>query len=390
MSDNQQRAAAEVERATDQISRLSITDQNNANPHEKGLKEAIRNFEEAAVAFSEHGQRIIELLADDNLFLKEDTETVYAVHTMAPKLHSFAQSLRDSVVQVVAKYVTSLGDVRNRDVDELLKYLEKPIKSIASRVIGESKDENSLWKIAEECHNQAAGPAGELSPDDYLDSLGGDNDKSLLDHHALLRERLLEGRKKAAREDWIRFWTRSSNRCPRGPTMFQPLHEFHRFPMERPPKVIPRYLFRAFCADTKGVNNDDIIASWSIRHDISDHHKKDLLSLNREDASAILHGHLESFRSNEKDNLVSWSSSLMFLVQYENWEFCNWSYAPQDRIYIHAVDTTKFPHGQFVRDKWLLRQFRDTQAAKEADRTIPCTSNAGLMIFLDIPAAGSQ
>lgn len=81
----------------------------------------------------------------------------------------------------------------------------------------------------------------------------------------------------------------------------------------------------------------------------------------------MLHYHLSKglFGSLVTDNLVSWSSSLMFVIQYANWRLCNTWHNPQDDIRISAVDTAKFPRGQFARDMWLLKAFRNAQFRPE-------------------------
>jgi hypothetical protein len=86
-----------------------------------------------------------------------------------------------------------------------------------------------------------------------------------------------------------------------------------------------------------------------------------------QEASEMLHQHLGKglFSSEVTDNLVSWSSSLIFVIQYANWRFCNPRFGQPDDIHICAMDTTKFPRGQFARDIRLLKSLEDAEFTDE-------------------------
>jgi hypothetical protein len=88
--------------------------------------------------------------------------------------------------------------------------------------------------------------------------------------------------------------------------------------------------------------------------------KTDLLSLEPEEASRRLYAHLikRCSEGDGSDNLMSWSSSLLFVIQYAIWRSSRINCSPAD-IKICAVDTTKFSRGQFARDMWLIYMYRD-------------------------------
>ncbi|KAB5515046.1 hypothetical protein GE09DRAFT_587861 [Coniochaeta sp. 2T2.1] len=97
----------------------------------------------------------------------------------------------------------------------------------------------------------------------------------------------------------------------------------------------------------------------------------DLLSMTDKEAAGMLHTHLTkpSFEGEgASDNLMSWSSSLLFVIQYALWR-CHHSGCAQDEVKICAVDTRKFPRGQFARDMSLLRVYRQTSALDEQQRS---------------------
>lgn len=78
------------------------------------------------------------------------------------------------------------------------------------------------------------------------------------------------------------------------------------------------------------------------------------------EASRRLYAHLikRCFEGDGSDNPMSWSSSLLFVIQYAIWRSSKSNCSPAD-IKICAVDTTKFSRGQFARDMWLVYMYRD-------------------------------
>jgi hypothetical protein len=54
---------------------------------------------------------------------------------------------------------------------------------------------------------------------------------------------------------------------------------------------------------------------------------------------------------------MSCTSSLLFAIQYAIWRRHNFGCDSAD-IKICVVDTRRFPHGQFVHDRWLLQAYR--------------------------------
>ncbi|KAG5811715.1 hypothetical protein H9Q74_013479 [Fusarium xylarioides] len=173
------------------------------------------------------------------------------------------------------------------------------------------------------------------------------------------------------KEDWIRFWIRSLCNCPGGPTLFQP-HQYSvsEESVTKPPKRMPLYLFRTYDKYSMGLNTDKVIASLLSQRDEASRHKVDILSMDRQEASEMLHHHLNKgrFSTFETRNIVSWSSSLMFVIQYANYRFCNPGFGPPGEIHICALDTSKFPRGQFARDKWLLNWFSSARFSDEEMR----------------------
>lgn len=85
----------------------------------------------------------------------------------------------------------------------------------------------------------------------------------------------------------------------------------------------------------------------------------------------MLYSHLTKscFRGKDTDNLISWSSSLLFVIQYAIWRCHNSHHGDPAKVEICMVDTRKFPHGQFVRDMSLLRAYREAPEVDEKMRS---------------------
>jgi hypothetical protein len=84
----------------------------------------------------------------------------------------------------------------------------------------------------------------------------------------------------------------------------------------------------------------------------------------------MLFNHLNKscFGGEYADNLMSWSSSLLFVIQYAIWR-CHKRRCDHAEVEICMIDTRKFPRGQFARDKSLLRAYREASELDEKMRS---------------------
>jgi hypothetical protein len=236
-----------------------------------------------------------------------------------------------------------------------------------------------LWKVAEECYKQATGPSGTLDADDYFIPLEEaqlewpydpdfeseeyyeHEDRINLDEdYATAFQAQTERRDQARteeRQSWPDFWARVLSNSPDGPTLFYPpasrKNQSLRF------DAIPQYLFRTFDADSSGKNDENVIASTASVFGPHERSRIDLLALHEDKAAHLLHKHLTKgcFSGECSDNLMSWTSSLLFAIQYAVWRLqCRGRHSSD--IKICAVDTGRFPRGQFARDTWLLEAYK--------------------------------
>lgn len=170
-------------------------------------------------------------------------------------------------------------------------------------------------------------------------------------------ERRLEARR-IGRESWQEFWLRVLNNSPTGPTLFCPPAGFrlHFLGFD----TVPHYLFRTFDEASSGKNDENMIASI-VRSGSHIRGKTDILTLGRGEATSLLCEHLTKrcFSGAEDDNFMSWTSFLLFAIQYAIWRLRNHRCQPSD-IKICAANANKFPLGQYARDISLLEVYHAT------------------------------
>ena len=127
---------------------------------------------------------------------------------------------------------------------------------------------------------------------------------------------------------------------------------------------IPRYLFRLYGPTTAGTTTEREVTSpaWTLRNPSAQHQKQDLFQQDPPHAGGRLYNHLKWEPSHEATcNLMSWTSSLLFAIQYGLYRRGQRNGYPscdlQD-LYILVVDTKEFPAGTFIRDMELINNFR--------------------------------
>ncbi|RFN49475.1 hypothetical protein FIE12Z_6264 [Fusarium flagelliforme] len=348
------------------VDELDIADSSNGSQQPQTLIAAVDELDQTVDHLLQQATNIKTLLFSNGDLANGDTATVSRVYRQSYNIGRLALWLNDAVVESIVTHITSLDDRRYGDTSKLLKHFDDSIKMIARRFLSQGKgnDTDTLWRIVEDCCIQAV-PSGKLDPEDYFSE----------DIEA--RTQLNDDSKKEAKEDWTRFWAQCLNRCPCGPTLFIPPKHCH--PFQPPPPLAddpPRYLFRAYDSGSLGSNGEEIFTSRGHENFGSVHSKQDLLTMDRQDASTMLHRHLNGpYRSIEADNLVSWSSSLLSVIQYANYR-C-WKYAGQDssNVFICAVDTTEFPKGQFASGKWLRGRYTSTKLDEKERSFLEMRSN---------------
>lgn len=307
-------------------------------------------------------------------------------------LDEAASTLRNAAELSVIAHLVSFGghggaDVRDGSLlQRMLSHFDKEIRSIVRGVLNSSSNGNCVpWKIAEECYNQSASYSGALHPSNYFlerdeaclewpydpdfeaEEYYEHEERLAIDegYARAMGERMKREREKREREEqsWVSFWVLVLHRCPNGPTLFYPPASYEVKLRMLATTDIPQYLFRTFDSRSSGRNDDSVVALMaSVGGSLGDR-RIDLLSLSAHRATNMIHTHLTKpcLNGEDSDNLMSWTSSLLFAIQYAIWRRHEFGCDAAD-IKICAVDTRKFPQGQFAPDMWLLQAYRDIAA----------------------------
>ncbi|PSN60056.1 hypothetical protein BS50DRAFT_604914 [Corynespora cassiicola Philippines] len=312
--------------------------------------------------------------------------------TITSNIRTTIDALNEAIETSVITNLKSLGNQSSTVVPKILSHFDEQIKDIVREVLNKTSNSGEvLWKVAEECYKQVTSSSGVLHADDYFvpleeASLGWPYDhdyerEEYYEHESRLEvnelyaaafqkkiERKLEADRKS-RQSWTDFWTgfwvRVLNSSPGGPTLFYPPASCYAQSLNF--DAVPKYLFRTFDSASSGINDKSVIASTASKFGSQGKSLTDILTLERDSATDLLHTHLKKscFEGYWADNLMSWTSSLLFAIQYAVWRAerpGNHSHSTSD-IKICVVDTEKFPRGQFMQDLYLLKTYHAT--AKE-------------------------
>jgi hypothetical protein len=327
-------------------------------------------------------QQAHDINEDGNTRLSRRIAAIGLVLKRSAEITRTAHVLEDSAVSCIKSRLMSHPDAQG--VRKLLLHFESELERVIKKSYEDAEwGQASMVEILQACHIEAS--SGSLRVEDYFDSLYEaacespyDPDlesEAYYDHE----NRLLvdegyaeaEGMRKTRRQEeqmknemgthraWIGFWVRLLHLCQGGPTLFWP---YPRVDGSEDLPNVPRYLFRTFDIDSSGKSDKDVVASSASMH-LGELSRKDLLSFELDSRAAKLGAHLSKTcfgTADCSDNLMSWSSSMLFVLQYAIWRWSKGRLHPAD-IYICALDTTKFPRGQFARDTWLLQQCRRDQ-----------------------------
>ncbi|KAK4124713.1 hypothetical protein N657DRAFT_330558 [Parathielavia appendiculata] len=124
---------------------------------------------------------------------------------------------------------------------------------------------------------------------------------------------------------------------------------------------IPTYLFRVHGPSTVGTTTTRQVSSPACDHGLN---KKDLFQLQPWEAARCLEDHFWwNKRHDEKGdcNFMSWSSSLLFVLQYGLYRQSKDRREGRDtclsQVYLLVLDTRKFPKGTFIKDLDAIEAF---------------------------------
>ncbi|KAH6952519.1 hypothetical protein BKA56DRAFT_648580 [Ilyonectria sp. MPI-CAGE-AT-0026] len=346
---------------------LNISD--HTSETQSALAEKIDNLIQAAKTAVLQAQQAKTLVEGTKTISSDAIIEICGLRSKANGLEEAANALGGATERSIIEHVISLGDQRETIINSLISHFDKRIMTMTRDILDNSDNGACvLWRIAEKCYMEAIRTSGKLHSDDYFIPLEETYLESPFDpgfESEEYYEPKIEQRKRRERERWIDFWVRVLSNCPGGPTLFYP--PAAATSLKWPFQGIPRYLFRVFDSESSGRNDDTVVASTMSVCKSPGRKNMDLLSLQPREASKMLYSHSNKpcFGGVPSDNLMSWSSWLIFVIQYAIWRSHNVTFWDHPDVRICVVDTSKFPPGQFARDMWLLRAYRNTARLRD-------------------------
>lgn len=326
-------------------------------------------------------RRVQTTIGDTGDSLNRHVAEINSLRRKATEIVAITQSVNDATEDYTIARIFSLAS-GDHTINDLLLHFKPKLKKIVKTVLeATTTDRDALLGILETCYTESLSQQGVLysenyfipqeeaafcspfDPDfeseEYYEHVNRlEVDQGYAKAHSIHQQQRSERNseyKRNTNRAWIGFWMRLLNSCIGGPTLFWPLANSDR---EKSLAESPRYLFRTFDSESSGRSDEDVVASLASLHMGPDVSRKDFVTMEREEASKKLFAHLskDCFGGGSySDNLMSWSSSLLFVIQYAIWRCYKRGCSPAD-IKICAVDTSKFPHGQFARDMWLIEK----------------------------------
>ncbi|KUI57422.1 hypothetical protein VP1G_04694 [Cytospora mali] len=121
---------------------------------------------------------------------------------------------------------------------------------------------------------------------------------------------------------------------------------------------VPRYLFRLYSPNTVGTTCTSYLTPPSA-NSLEPNHSKDVFSLPPDAAAWNINHHLRWWPDHEDTcNFMSWSSSLLFLLQYALFRHTSQRDSSGfQNIHLMIIDTRKFPPRTFVKDMEIISIF---------------------------------
>ncbi|OJJ43875.1 hypothetical protein ASPZODRAFT_135909 [Penicilliopsis zonata CBS 506.65] len=257
----------------------------------------------------------------------------------------------DRVDDVVSRLLGLAGSSSRKPIESLLSYFDREIRRIAEAILDTSEEhgkdgESVLLLMARKCLQQATQNDGVLQYHQYVaEKETHENGNQSIGSTGEL--------------EWTTFWKETVKNCP-GPILFHPPASptFHSFDFHL--DQTPRYLFRTFDPKSSGHSDDEVVSSPASENRLVSS-KMDILSLDDDHAFALVNLHMNPWRCKTKphpnpDNLMSWTSSLLYAVQYALYRRYHYGCSSEE-IKICVIDTGDFPRGQFVHAKRLLQAY---------------------------------
>ncbi|KAF5236167.1 hypothetical protein FAUST_6703 [Fusarium austroamericanum] len=322
------------------------------------LEQAIEGVRQTSLLLMSHLATIENTFSKNSSLMKYFEDVTDSTYTSA---NNVRLATKHFLIQSVMTHVTSFATRKHSQAIGMLNHFHESIKTIVQNQL--PKGESYIqWEIVEECYNQAVSPSGQLNASNYFASISQRDTASSTGNAWEVREMYNEEGIKYLGKVWVLFWAQCLRDCWSGPTLFVAPPELDPSKEESAADNLPKYLFRTWGSNSRGMDIHDMMSGMD-----NDYGEKDLLSLQKHEASHRLYAHL--IRPDDgysHENLVSWNSSLLFSIQFANY-LCRRSAMDPSTVYISVVDTAKYPKGQFVSNKWLIERFQDVDLTEREE-----------------------
>jgi hypothetical protein len=354
------------------------------------LWETSSGLAQSATDISSQAQAVRSLTADPNASASLSVyelcslrEQVKVLRTIISNTKTTANVLAEVTEQSIISQLQSFGGM-SVPVIKLFAHFDKEIKNIVRKIPKTTDDQTILWRTAEECYKQATAIGGSLYADNYFERLdedspdepydssnSGSESEGYCEQVCAEAQRESEARREARSEarpkyekSWVNFWYRVLHSISGGPTLFHATAgknaKFFGFGVD-----VPKLLFRTFDDASSGQSNATTIAS--ITSTMGEPTSRIYIGrLTEELAMHMLHGHLANscFRGKVHDNLMSWTSSFLFAIQYAFYRL-PYNGHNMSKVKLCVVDTGNYPKGQFMRDLALIKAYYNTAVNAE-------------------------
>ncbi|KAG7408189.1 hypothetical protein Forpe1208_v011838 [Fusarium oxysporum f. sp. rapae] len=141
--------------------------------------------------------------------------------------------------------------------------------------------------------------------------------------------------------------------------------------------AVPRYLFRVFTPKSQGKTDESWTKSMDARYEVADSRVDIFARANKQRTAEMLYRHLRWWKGPD-DNLVSWTSSLLFALVYIFYLHANTRDGSTfGNIHLCVVDTSSFPEAVFLRDMDLIRAYRSFDSRLWNFECLRCKRRSG-------------
>lgn len=152
---------------------------------------------------------------------------------------------------------------------------------------------------------------------------------------------------------------------------------------------VPRYLFRVSTPKSRGRTDKIWTRSMDVTNNIPNARLDIFARDNEQEVADMLNRHLRWWKGGE-DNLVSWTSSLLFALVYVFHLHASMTDGSDfEDISLCVVDTTFFPPGVFLRDLDLIRAFRTFDEKLDDFGDLRLKKRGGLLYFGEYLSQGA-